>query len=145
MSHTTSITNVVIQDIDALRAAVSEMNSAGIHCELLQNTKPRAYYSNQDGMGVADYVLKLDDASYDVGLYKNQTGGYEARTDFWGGSVEKLLGAATLDGENRDQARLGKLYQSYAICAAEKQARRSGRSVTRRTLENGTVQLVMTA
>jgi hypothetical protein len=145
MSHTTSIHSITIQDVGSLRKAIEELNSAGIRCELVENSTPRAYSPNQAGMGKADYVVRLPDATYDIGLYKNEDG-FEARTDFYNGSVERVLGAAHVEeGEDRTQARLGKLYQRYAVCVAEKQAARSGRTVSRRTLDNGTIQLVMAA
>jgi hypothetical protein len=132
----------MITDVAALRAAVDELKRRGMKISLEQNTTPRAYFSNQQGMGEADYVVQLHDASYDVGLYKKDKG-YEARTDFWGGSVEKVLGVNPKEGENADQARLGKLYQMYAVCAAEQQAFRQGYNPRRVELSDGTIQLQM--
>ena len=48
MSHTASIKAVKIQSINALRAAVKELNERhGIKCTLVENTKPRAYFTEQ--------------------------------------------------------------------------------------------------
>lgn len=144
MSHTTAITSVVFTDIAALKQAVVELKSSGVNCELLENAKPRAYYSAQEGMGQADYVLKLNDSRYDVGFYKDkEAGGYVARTDLFGGDVQRQLGAQAQGTESPQQAALGKLYQGYAINAATRQAARQGYRVRRVTKADGTVQLVM--
>lgn len=144
MSHTTEIEAVVIQDIAALETTVAELNKAGVKCSLVKDATPRAFYQNQQGMGKADYVLKLNDCPYDVGLYRNTTGGYVARTDLWGGHVAKVLGAAPQGKETPQQAALGKLYQGYAVNAAVRQATKQGYRVQRSTRPDGTVQLTMT-
>ena len=54
MSHTTEIGNIVFSDIDALRAAVNELNTHGVKCSLEKGGNPRAFYANQQGMGAAD-------------------------------------------------------------------------------------------
>ena len=59
MSHTTAIDSVIISDVAALQAAITELSREGISCELLENAKPRAYYSSQEGLGQARYVVKL--------------------------------------------------------------------------------------
>lgn len=132
MSHTTSISSIVIADTNALRLAIAELKAEGIKCDLLENAKPRAYYENQAGLGVAPLVIQLHDARYDVGLYMNEKiGGYEARTDLYGGSVAKVLGNQHLEGVPNEQTSLGKLYQRYAVCAAEQQALMQGFSPSR--------------
>ena len=143
MSHTTAIDSVIISDVAALQAAITELSREGISCELLENAKPRAYYSSQEGLGQARYVVKLNKADYDVGLYDNGQGGYEARTDFWGGSVERQLGAQATGSEDRQHARMGKLFQRYAVCAAENHAAMNGYSTSRTTKADGTMQLVL--
>lgn len=144
MSHTTSIKSIKITSLSALRAAVAELNTSGIKCSLVQDAKPRAYFDNQAGMGQADFVIKLDGAAYDIGLYKQSDGSYEARTDFWGGSVERILGAKPRAQENAQQAKMGRLFQMYGIHAATETARRQGHSVRRITKADGTVALEIT-
>lgn len=145
MSHTTAIESVVITDLDALRAAVVELQKNGVRCSLVEKSTPRAYFQQQAGMGPADFVLKLDDSPYDVGLYKDEAkGGYVARTDLWGGNVARVLGAPAQQGEAPAQAAMGKLYQTYALNAATRQAARQGYKVRRQVKPDGTVQLVMT-
>lgn len=147
MSHTTTIGSVVITDINALTAAINELKREGVKCDLLENARPRAYYDNQAGMGQAPYVVQLSDAQYDIGLYEQQDnpGAYEPRTDFYGGSVERVLGQKGIEGDTPDQTKLGKLTQRYAICAAERQAILQGYVSQRTTKQDGTMQLVLTA
>jgi hypothetical protein len=146
MSHTSTIAGIVMADKTIVAQAIEELKSQGIRCELLENAKPRAYYSDQSGMGTAPLVVKLQDAKYDVGLYPRGDGkGFEARTDFFGGSVEKVLGAQTANSGEREQAKLGKLYQAYAIQAATREAIRKGYSVQRINKADGSVQLQVVA
>lgn len=95
-------------------------------------------------MGKADFVIKLDNSKYDVGLYRQEDGTYEARTDFWGQHVERVLGAPASKPENAVQAKLGKLYQAYGIQAAMSQARSKGLNVRRVAGQNGEEKLVLT-
>lgn len=143
MSHTTTIDAIAIVDIEALKAAVAELAQAGMKISLQTGGKPRAYFPDQKGMGEAAYVIKLADAKYDIGVYKGEKGAYELRTDFWAGSVEKVLGAPASSAEKRDQARLGKLYQMYGVHAATRQARKQGYPVRRAVAADGTIKLEM--
>jgi len=72
MSHTTSISDIVFTDMAALQSAVMELQKNGVKCELVKDSTPRAYYAGQSGMGQAPYVLKVNDAKYDVGFYWNE-------------------------------------------------------------------------
>lgn len=142
MSHTSTVNNVVIVDQDALRRAVDQLKSSGINCELVENEQPRAYYANQAGMETAPLVLKLPDAEYDIGFYPREDGrGLEARTDFYRGSVERILGVTKGENDSQEQAKLGKLYNAYAENAISMQAARQGKTVNRVTREDGSVQL----
>jgi hypothetical protein len=144
MSHTSTIKAIKIVSIQALRSAVEELASGGIRCRLEDGGTPRAFYPNQPGLGAADYVLKLDDCPYDVGFYKSDDGkSYEARTDFWMGHVEKILGTPASKPEHEEQAKMGKLFQKYAVNAATEEARRKGLQVRRQTADDGTVKLVL--
>lgn len=141
MSHTTTVNSIKITDINALRSAVEELSRLGMRISLKQDATPRAYYSEQEGMGLADYVVQLDDSKYDIGLYKSKDGHYEARTDFYSGSVESVLGVQAGEGEDVSQARMGKLYQMYAVHAAEQQAFRQGYTASRHEMADGTLQV----
>jgi len=144
MSHTTEISSIVFNDIEALRLAVRDLQAAGVKCTLVEKATPRAYYQNQQGMGAADYVLQLQDCPYDVGFYHDDKAkGYVARTDLFMNHVSRVLGATASAGEKPEQAALGRLYQSYAINAATRQAAKQGYAVRRVTKPDGTVQLIM--
>lgn len=144
MSHTSTISSIRITSLSALSSAVRELAQSGLKCELMENATPRAFYPNQAGLGVADLVLVLGDARYDVGLYKQADGSYEARTDFWQGSVEGVLGVKPSSEEKKDQAKLGKLFQMYAVHATLEQARRKGLNARRMTGADGKIKVVLT-
>lgn len=144
MSHTSSVKSIVISNVEALRAAVEELNASGVRCALKENASPRAYYAGQAGLGKADYVLELKDSRYDVGFYKSENGGYEVRTDFWGKDVEAKLGAKASGPGKSEQAKLGKLFQTYGIHAAMQEARKKGLMATRQKGADGREQVVVT-
>jgi hypothetical protein len=144
MSHTATVSTIKIQSVTALRAAIAELAEKGVRCSLLENAKPRAYSVNQEGMGLADFVIKLDDSQYDIGLYKTKDGSYEARTDFYRGGVERCLGASASSPETREQARMGKLFQMYGVHAATEAARKKGHMVKRVSKQDGTIALEIT-
>lgn len=144
MSHTTEITDIIFADIAALTAAVNELSSKGVKCSLSKGGSPRAYYQNQQGMGAADYVLRLDDALYDVGFYHDaKRKGMVARTDLFMGSVQRVLGSPQSGTESVGQAAMGKLYQTYAIHAATRKAVQQGMTVQRVNNADGSVRLVV--
>jgi hypothetical protein len=119
------------------------LKSQGIRCDLLEKAVPRAYYPNQEGMGEADMVLKLEDAPYDVGLYK-ENGKYEARTDLFAGHVARVLGApASSDETSSEQAALGKFFQAYATRAVEEQAIAQGYMVNQTKNADGTIVMTL--
>ena len=143
MSHTSTISSILITDVNALKSAITELKQAGVNCDLLEDAVPRAYSRSQAGMGQAPYVVKL--SNYDVGLYLNKDkSGYEARTDFWDGSVERDLGVQD-DSVSREQAMMGKLYQMYGVHATTRAAAQKGYRVTRHTGEEGKIQLRIAA
>lgn len=144
MSHTATINTLMLSDKHAIEAAVAELKSKGLKCDLLENAIPRAYYSNQKGMGKADMVLKLHDSKYDVGLYKNESGEYESRCDFWDGDIERQLGVTPGKDDDRLQAKLGRLYRGYAVHAASRAAIQKGYQVTRNDKADGSTQLTVT-
>jgi hypothetical protein len=145
VSHTTKINAVTIRSVTALTAAIAFLQSHHkINCTLVPNSTPRAYYAQQEGMGQADYVLKLNDAPYDIGFYKQADGTFEPRTDFWNKHVEKVLGVPHDKTYTGDGYKLGKLMQAYGMAAAEEQARRQGLMVQRSIQANGSIKLIAT-
>ncbi len=143
MSHTTTIATLLLSDETAIRAAIAELASKGVKCELLENAIPRAYYSDQ--MGQADMVVKLGASRYDVGLYKQADGNYEAKADFWGHDVENALGAKPAKDDNATQAKLGKFFSLYAAHAATRKAVQQGYQVRRIDNADGSIQLQVTS
>lgn len=127
MSHTETIKGVTINDINAVMAAVEELNKSGVRCQLLQNERPRLYYANQHG--VCPYVLNLLDSPYDVGLALKKDGkGYELVTDLWGGHVARLLkgkGATPV-------ARFTSLYAKHRTLAVARSKGHTVDSITER-------------
>lgn len=130
-----------ITNLQALRGAIADLQAGGIKCSLVEGGTPRAFYPNQEGLGPADFVLKLDASRYDVAFYKQSDGSYEARTDFWGNDVVKVLGAKASDAKHEDQAKLGKLFQAYSVNVVQQQARMKGLMVRKVMGANGSIKL----
>jgi hypothetical protein len=134
---------LVFSDVEALKAAVKDLQKRGVVCSLVEKAVPRMYYAGQ--LPAADYVLKLDQANYDVGFfYDKAKKGLIAKTDFFAGSVQNVLGAPTKAGESQAQANMGKLYHAYARAAATRQAIKQGYTVRTVDKPDGSCQLIMT-
>jgi len=147
MSHTSSIKGMVMTDINALKAAVADLASQGIKVSIIPDATPRAYYTDQKGLGRADFVIKLADAPYDVGIYATKTADgrttYEARTDFWGQHVERILGVPCSDAALRDQSKLGKLFQAYGVQTTMNALRAQGKTPVRQRDAAGNEKLTI--
>lgn len=145
MSHTTTIGTVAIRDLQALQQAVNELKATGVDCTLVQNAKPRMYYTHQEVQ--CDWVLKIPTAKYDVGFEKQKDGSYVPFTDLYGGSVGQTIGASCPMPNSPDgkaQHAIGKLMQNYTKNATVNQARRQGMTVERATVDDaGNVKLVL--
>ncbi len=155
MSHTSTISNIKIVDLRAFERAIKALQSQGVGITVVHNEVPKAYYNDQEGMTEpALQVLKIDGSDYDVALYATGKGQHELRFDPFMGSVERSLGASreaiskidksTTEGrEEVEQARLGKLYQQYALYATLNTTARSGNSVQQQVLADGSIQLTI--
>lgn len=141
MSHTTTISTLLLSDVKAIKGAIKELQSQGVKCDLLEAAVPRSYQGNT--MKKADFCLKLHDSPYDVGMYKNKDGEFSLATDFYMGHVEKILGVTPGKDDDRNQAKLGKVYAAYASNAIERQAAQQGYSVSRVKGDDGGVRLVL--
>ncbi len=140
MSHTTEIKAVPIRDIAALRAAVNELKAKGINIDLVQNENPRMYYADQlqrhlgTDSETCDYVVKVNDASYDVGFIKQDDGTYSMVFDDWKKSVNNVLGcegnSQSSDAAEKTMRSVGKLTQAYSKHAAINAATTKGYKVT---------------
>jgi hypothetical protein len=122
MSHFATI-HTRIRDLDALAGACREMGLT-----LIENAEARGYGSNQKR---GDVVLRLK-GPYDIALNRQGDGTYGLTTDWWGGHVEKEVGA-----------NYGRLLQLYALHKAQIESRRRGYSTRRQTLGDGSIKLTI--
>ena len=147
MSHTTTIKCVAINDIEALKMAVNEIRAGGVDCELVEDARPRMYYSEQGPK--CPYVLKLKGGSYDVGFQQQADGSYAAVLDTFGGHVQKQVGATCAipdTEEGRARHAIGRLSQLYAKNAAIRAAAAQGYAVEDVTVDaKGNVHLTIDA
>jgi len=148
VSHTTTLKSVSIKDASAIRQAVAKLKASGVNIELRENEKPRMYYSNQHGK--CDFVLKLSNGSYDVGLEKQADGSYAPVFDEWAGHVANSLGSDVNvcpmpnTPEGRAQHQIGKFMQAYTECAAVNTAAAQGYIVDGSyTDDSGNVHLML--
>ncbi len=127
--------------MEALRTALTELK---VNAVIVRNATPRAFYKDQQGMGLADYIIELKDCPYDIGLYKAATGkGYVCRADLFQGRVAAIFGAVAKKGESHEQASMGKLFQMYAVHAATRKAIQQGMTVRRVNIADGGIRLVV--
>lgn len=122
MSHFATLTTR-IRDLDALAEACRELG-----LDLVRNAVARGYGSNQKQ---GDAVLRLK-GPYDIALNRQPDGTYGLTTDWWGGHVEKEVGA-----------NYGRLLQLYALHKAQIESRRKGYSTRRQTLKDGSIKLTI--
>ncbi len=135
ISHTTTLSSIAIRDIAALRQAVAKLRDKGVNCELVENQRPRMYFTEQGEE--CEYVVKLPDGRYDVGLKLQADGSYAPVFDEYSGHVGGQIGADAnvcpmpdrSDEEGRAQHAIGRLLQFYAEAAAINAAVAQGYSV----------------
>jgi hypothetical protein len=145
LSHTTSINSVPMKDISALRAAVERLKGRGVHCELVENAKPRMYFRHQEVD--CDFVLRLPNSKYDVGFEKNSDGAYVPIFDEWAGEVGNELAVKACpmpnSAEEKAMHAIGSLSQEYARCSAVNAAAAQGYFVESEVLDaKGEYQMV---
>lgn len=129
MSHTTTLKNVQINDIAALKEAVAFLKERGLEADLLENVVPRMYYGNQ--YGKCDYVLRLKNSPYDVGFAKQKDGAYAPVFDSWAGHLQKQIGNPTsckvpTTAEEREVVAVASLLNAYGVHAAKNQLQEQG-------------------
>ena len=133
MSHTTKLSQCKVRDISALQSAAQEHGLTVKH-----NVRPKMYFANQHG--VCDYVLEIPNCPYEVGLEKDNQGGYDFVFDSWDGHIQKAIG----DSRGGPISTIAKLVQSYNKHAMINAAVSKGYTVTNCLTENdGTVSLVL--
>ena len=171
MSHTTQVKTVPIKDIPALKKAIEELRKEGVNITLEENAIPRMYYQDQlqKHMGlksdVCDYVIRVQDSYFDIGLVKDDAaGGYTPVFDDYGspgpnplsrkgrGAIKQFLGASFAgkaehwsgrrDDTEQTLHSIGKLMQGYTKHAAINAAVKAGHNVLGTTKDkNGNIQL----
>ena len=127
MSHTTKIQSLVYRDVAALRAAVEELQGKGVRITLLENAVPRMYFQNQHSE--CAFVVRCEDARYDVGFDLQPDGSYVPVMDTWNNEVQRTIGASCPmpnGAEERAMHAMGQLGQAYAKHAAINQATSDG-------------------
>lgn len=122
MSHFTSI-QTQIRDLDALQDACKELG-----VELVHQGVARGYATNTR---TGDAVIKLK-GPYDIAINRQTDGNYALATDWWGGHVEKEVGA-----------NFARLLQLYGVHKATREAKKKGYLTNRKTLPNGAIKLTI--
>lgn len=150
MSHTTTLKAVQIRDLDALRAAVAELQASGVNCELVQDAVPGMYYGTQHSK--CDYVLKFPEATYggkryDLGFDRQADGSYAMVFDDWQSTLRNQIGAACPlpdTAEGKAQHAVGRFTQAYAKHAAMNAAMAQGYMVEGTEIDqDGNVHLTL--
>lgn len=126
MSHWSKI-KFQIKSIQALRKASAELGG-----ELVEGSKTVRARGYGGALREADYIIKIPNAEYDIAVTKKEDNTFEMQTDFWQGSVEKIMGKG-----------LDKLNQSYSVNNAEIECQKLGHSVVREWMKNGNVKLTV--
>ncbi len=87
MSHTATIKSVAPRSISAVRRALLELDPTGKLIWLEEKAKPRMYYADQMQKHlkrkneIADYVIRVKDAFYDIALLRQDDGTYSIHFD----------------------------------------------------------------
>ena len=125
-----------ITSVSALRAAVAALREKGRNVELVENAVPRMYYKNQEK--ACPYVLKLNDAQYDVGLRQSADGSYIPVLDTYGSHVSRELQNPKCDLKKGQaaEAAISMLTQEYAKAASNEQMLGSGFYVADETVDD---------
>lgn len=143
MSHVATI-EVKVSDKEALAAAAERLG--GVFHE---GQKTYRWYGTFVGdspmpagmtmadLGKCDHAISFPQASYEVGVRKNEDGSYTLAWDYWGqGGLAPILGGPQAP----------KLVQAYAAEKLKQEARRLGHAVeSETTLQDGTVRLRLLA
>lgn len=130
MSHVTVLQGIRFTDVAAIEAAVAELASKGVNISLGRNAKPRVH--GADKAPTCEYVLKLPNGNYDVGLRKktDEIGEYyEPVFDTWGGHVGRQIGASCpmpSEYERKAVHQMGQFGQAYQKHSAINQAAQDG-------------------
>jgi len=123
MSHFTTI-ETQIRDMEALKAACAELGLT-----LAQNCQARGY-GGKTHQG--EYVIVLK-GPYDIAVNRQANGTFQLTTDWYQDHVEKQVGK-----------NFSSLIQLYGVHKTSLEARRKGYMVTRQSLKNGSIKVMIT-
>lgn len=148
MSHIASI-KVEIRDLNALKLAVAELGGQWAEGKQTYTwygqwvgDTPLPAHLSRDDLGKCAHVIKVPGVHYEVGVVRLPNGHYTLAYDFFNGG-----GGTKHDGHKLMQ-RFGegcqKLVQTYAVHKATLAAKAKGYLVSRQSMPNGGVKLVMT-
>ncbi len=133
--------------MEALYAAATRLRENGVVCEIVENQKPRMYYTAQTE--TCEYVLKLE-GKFDVGFKAQEDDTYAPMFDEWGKHVGNEIGADVnvcpmpTTQEGRAQHQIGQFMQAYSEAAAVNAAVANGYTIDdTHTDEQGNVHLVL--
>lgn len=143
MSHTTRISQVRINDAEALRLAVQDLQSKGIKVSFHENAPCRIW-----GRSVTcPYVVRNDAGRFDVGFEKAEDGvGYTPVFDYHGGELYHVLGQGREIAKSPEDQRLsniGKLMQAYTLQALQVEAYKQGGMVSFQEAANNSYVMVV--
>jgi len=116
-----------------LQSALRKLAEQGIKASLEANAAPRMYYPDQlrrEGRPseVCDYVVRLPDCYFDIGLVSDNKGGYLAKYDAHPGATPYHAGGSTHLRKllGNPESPIGKLLVSYSAAAAVELAESQG-------------------
>lgn len=146
MSHVTRVDSVPIESIEAVRAAVKELQGQGIKIELVAKQAPRMFFPHHETE--CDWVLKLQDCVYDIGLEaKKDTNGkfthFEPMLDVYKDKIHAILGNEHTEGTVTEKA-IGKFLSAYQKNNMMITAKKQGYNVRGTQVDkNGNLNLVL--
>lgn len=123
MSHTTRVAAVKIMSINALKAAILQLNAKkGVKIELLENTGARVWARSIN----CPYVVRVPGCRFDIGLEASKDGkGFTLVYDYHGNEIYKHLGQGAQQAKTSEEQHLshvGQLMQAYGVHAMQEAA-----------------------
>ena len=145
MSHTSKVGLNIVNEKD-IRGAVELLKNQGVEIELIEDAIPRMYFKHQETeTGECDFVLKLNNSRYDVGLkYNHKTKKYDAEYDPWGDDIKNVIGYTddiselNLSPDEIEMTNISKFMVAYTTCAlTDEMAMLNNEEVMMSVNENG--------
>lgn len=137
MSHTTRVSEVRVHDIDALQAAVTELQSQGVNVTLERDAPCRIWGQAP----IKPFVVHNHAGRFDVGFEEAKDGnGYTPIFDYHGGELYNVMGQGKQQAktpEERVLSNIARLMQAYAIKALSNAAYQAAGTVNTVKQEDG--------